>query len=154
MHSYLADRTQVFTASLTSTPPLPLTFGAPTRFRSRSSGIHRIHWNHYRLAPHSVPPICWRHTILWPLFRHWCSCCFIQPVSLCQWYELTLFFTLPAAQPIKNWIHFVWFHRSNTWLRSLTNNVPLLWLPHPFTVPGLCAILVWYLTQKSELSMK
>ena len=95
-----------------SSPPC---FVCSTRFRSESSWIHRIHWNHYRhflQSPYPVPPICWWHTRLRLLLRHWCPSAIIPPVGLCQRLEFTLFITLPAAQLSKNYIHQVWL-RSN-----------------------------------------
>ena len=93
-----------------SSPPC---FVCSTRFKSGSSWIHRIHWNHYQhflQSPYPVPPICWWHTRLRPLLRHWCPSAFIPPVGLCQRLEFTLFITLPAAQPSKIWIYLVWFY--------------------------------------------
>jgi len=112
--SYLTDRTQIFTAGLTSASPIPLVFGVPQGSGLSPVELIAIHWNHYRhflQSPYSVPPICWWHTRLRPLLRHWCPSAFIPPVGLCQ--RLDNYSSLCLQlNPAKT--EFIWFgSRSN-----------------------------------------
>jgi len=83
-------------------------FRCSTRFWSGSSRVRRIHWNHYRYLQSSLS------TKFSTTFADDTQCydhCAVVFYPACQLVSMiwTHFFTLPAAQPVKNWIHFVWF---------------------------------------------